>query len=626
MYFVLLQFDLRMLTPCFCVQVFTAEEDVTDVSDKKTGIEEENTQWSLNKQTPPVGEMSDRWRDNKNTLEMNTEEPPLVIQEVSAPRSCHDNPEEFDEDQQEAAICSTNPPSETEAAVPAVRDEGEEEENGPERDGAGKNRDGSSVSAPVKVDGPDLPGVAADVKGGISFTEDSQHQDKMDEDVDATIHETGNLPEEHLDTHVLSRRHQSVHVGDGEGSNMANAAADPGATENDGEKSRPSPPSTLLTSEDMSSSQDQEDSGAGAAPVTTRDTSLPVGQIHSPCSDGRGDGVLSPGEESGISSLAVSPDLQDGVGDLRSEAQNSLFADDEALSDGNEDTAEMLLGHYSSLHFQSFHSERSNWTQYDYFAANEDMFGHEIEDGYHRAMDQFAAQLAVSVTSFTDGMKTQTDVNAVVEVVEIKERVGVSVEKKGDEEEKQEDYERTEISIMEATMDNNEWITDSFPVLPWLNALVQDHMRTSQRPPEEGAAGTDPSSDVPPPTEIKETGSVSLADENAENNKKVVAVQPMPQNVNVTFCIQYFTRSPHQTVAITGNQQELGNWKGFIPLESAKDGHWSTVVSLPAESHVEWKFVVLDKGEVCRWEECGNRHLDTGYGDDLLVHKWWGLL
>ncbi|KAI3361671.1 hypothetical protein L3Q82_002038 [Scortum barcoo] len=111
-----------------------------------------------------------------------------------------------------------------------------------------------------------------------------------------------------------------------------------------------------------------------------------------------------------------------------------------------------------------------------------------------------------------------------------------------------------------------------------------------------------------------------------ENNKKVVAVQPMPQNVNVTFRIHYFTQSPYQTVAVTGDQQELGNWKGFIPLERAKDGHWAKVISLPAESHVEWKFVVVDKGEVCRWEECGNRFLDTGCGEDLLVHKWWGLV
>uniref|UniRef100_A0A7N6AZA4 CBM20 domain-containing protein n=1 Tax=Anabas testudineus TaxID=64144 RepID=A0A7N6AZA4_ANATE len=100
--------------------------------------------------------------------------------------------------------------------------------------------------------------------------------------------------------------------------------------------------------------------------------------------------------------------------------------------------------------------------------------------------------------------------------------------------------------------------------------------------------------------------------DNTENSKKVVAVQPMPQSVNVTFRIHYLTCSPYQTVAVTGNQQELGNWKEFIPLER--------------KSHVEWKFVVLDKGEVCRWEECGNRLLETGFGDDLIVHKWWGLL
>uniref|UniRef100_A0A673B5Q3 Starch-binding domain-containing protein 1 n=1 Tax=Sphaeramia orbicularis TaxID=375764 RepID=A0A673B5Q3_9TELE len=114
--------------------------------------------------------------------------------------------------------------------------------------------------------------------------------------------------------------------------------------------------------------------------------------------------------------------------------------------------------------------------------------------------------------------------------------------------------------------------------------------------------------------------------ESTESTRKVVAVQPMPQNVNVTFRVHYLSQSPHQTVAVTGNQQELGSWKGFIPLEKAKDGYWSCVVSLPAESHVEWKFVVLDKGKVCRWEECGNRLLDTGFGDDLLVHKWWGFL
>uniref|UniRef100_A0A8C3AB00 Starch-binding domain-containing protein 1 n=1 Tax=Cyclopterus lumpus TaxID=8103 RepID=A0A8C3AB00_CYCLU len=122
------------------------------------------------------------------------------------------------------------------------------------------------------------------------------------------------------------------------------------------------------------------------------------------------------------------------------------------------------------------------------------------------------------------------------------------------------------------------------------------------------------------PSHLQQDGTLSLADES------FVVVQPTAQNVDVTFSVHYVTQSPYQTVAIMGNQQELGNWKGFVPLENAKDGHWVTVVSLPAESYVEWKFVVVDKGEVCRWEECGNRLLDTGSGDELMVHKCWARL
>nr|XP_046231566.1 uncharacterized protein stbd1 [Scatophagus argus] len=376
---------------------------------------------------------------------------------------------------------------------------------------------------------------------------------------------------------------------------------------------------------------------------------------------GQRDHDLSPsvGEESGISSLAVSPDVQDGnefdmtVGNMvfpvmnhdlwsegQTEPQNTLFSDDVAIPVINDTTTGMVFGSYPSHCSRESHSEHTNWIKYESFAANEDMFGHEIEDGYHRAMDHFTAQVTASVTSYTDDLKIQTDMKAVIEVVEIKEKsAGVHAEKEEDtksEKEKEEDTEKTEISIMEATMDHNEWITESnYQILPWMNLSVLsfDRTKTNQLPAEEcqsSSAATVTTcidtTDIPPSTEVKQTSPLSLADENTETNKKVVAVQPMPQNVNVTFRVHYFTQSPYQTVAVTGNHQELGNWKGFIPLERVKDGHWATVVTLPTESHVEWKFVVLEKGEVCRWEECGNRLLDTGYGDDLLVHKWWGLL
>lgn len=182
-------------------------------------------------------------------------------------------------------------------------------------------------------------------------------------------------------------------------------------------------------------------------------------------------------------------------------------------------------------------------------------------------------------------------------------------------------------------MDNNEWITDgNYQVLPWMNFSATSFSQIPSKldPPTTDAhhpfSFTDDTSietDIPP--EASQTSALSL-EESLDSSKKVLAVQPMPQNVNVTFCIHYLTHSPYQKLAVTGNHEELGNWKEFIPLEKSKDGHWSTVIGLPAESHVEWKFVVLDKGGVCRWEECGNRFLETGYGDDLIVHKWWGIL
>ncbi|XP_053196053.1 uncharacterized protein stbd1 isoform X2 [Scomber japonicus] len=429
-------------------------------------------------------------------------------------------------------------------------------------------------------------------------------------------------------------------------------------------------PHLLAASQDQQSSQTQNNKDfsevtTGLAPVMTDDINPTMCQLHLLSFE---QNVLSPdisspgvGEESGISSMAVSPDLQDVGNEFETivtnialpvkdydpqpeehtEAQKCFFTEDVAVSVIKEDTAGMVFGPYPSHLPQQLQSEHTDRINYESFAANEDMFGQDIEDGYQRVMDQFVVPIASNVTSLTDELKTQPDMKAVVEVVEIKEKKeAVRAEKKEAaeaDEEKDEDYEKTEISIMEATMDNNEWITDSnYQVLPWMNlsapALVQHHtsQKTNQLPTEEGQHSPSLAdvicrdTDTLPSTDVKQTSTLALVEENTE--KKVVAVQPMPQNVNVIFRVHYLTQSPYQTVAVTGNQQELGNWKEFIPLERAKDGHWATVVSLPAESHVEWKFVVVDKGEVCRWEECGNRLLETGYGDDLVVHKWWGFL
>ncbi|XP_040013989.1 uncharacterized protein stbd1 [Xiphias gladius] len=427
-------------------------------------------------------------------------------------------------------------------------------------------------------------------------------------------------------------------------------------------------PDTLSFSQDQQSRNKEDFSKftIDAAHVMSEEFNPPTCQTHLPSfeqselKEKDKDSISSPGvgEESGISSMTVTPDLHDAgnefdmttenmvlqvmdcdpLSEERTEARNSLFADDVTIPVIKEDTVGTVCGPHPSHLSQQPQSEDTDRAKYESSAANEDMFGHEVEDNYNRAMEQFMVQIA-STMILTD--KLQTDVKAVVEVVEIKEKSkGVSIAKKVEtetEKEKEEDCEKSEISIMEATMDNNEWITDSnYQVHPWMNLSVtpfaQDHTKTDQLTTEEcqhSSSLTDATcmdTDTPPSTEVKQTSTLSLVDESTENNKKVVAVQPMPQNVSVTFRIHYVTHSPYQTVAVTGNQQELGNWKEFIPLESAKDGHWATVVSLPAESHVEWKFVVVDKGVVCRWEECGNRLLETGCGDDLILQKWWGLL
>lgn len=392
--------------------------------------------------------------------------------------------------------------------------------------------------------------------------------------------------------------------------------------------------SCLPTPREPGSAPDEASSGMFPDPgVAPGDPSPPVGDIQlsfeqTPEKDGDEDASSAGvGVESGISSLAVSPDAEahgniftvnDGDsgqpvtdGDPQTEAPNSLYADDVASVVNDQ----VMIGSFQSR-CQMFHSESTNWTRHE--AANEDTLGHEIEDGYHRLFDQFATQIAVGVTSFTHQLTAGTHVRRSVQVVETREKTSIK-----DKEDSEMGVDGTEISIMEATMDHNEWITDTnSPVLPWLVHSPLDHPKTNQVPSGDVPP---PSGDVPPPSEGHQNG-MFFTDENMEHYKKVVAVKPMPQNVNVTFHVHYYTQSPYQTVAVTGNQPELGNWMEFIPLEKVKEGHWTAVVSLPTESHVEWKFVLLDKGEVCRWEECGNRLLDTGFGDDIVVHKWWGLV
>ncbi|NWX22853.1 STBD1 protein, partial [Aegotheles bennettii] len=105
--------------------------------------------------------------------------------------------------------------------------------------------------------------------------------------------------------------------------------------------------------------------------------------------------------------------------------------------------------------------------------------------------------------------------------------------------------------------------------------------------------------------------------------KRVAAVPPMFQNVQVTFRVHYITHSATQLVSVTGDHECLGQWQSYVPLKYDKDGFWSESVSLPADTKVEWKFILVENGKVRRWEECGNRTLMTEH-EDKIVHPWWG--
>uniref|UniRef100_A0A8D2NV58 Starch-binding domain-containing protein 1 n=2 Tax=Zosterops TaxID=36298 RepID=A0A8D2NV58_ZOSLA len=105
--------------------------------------------------------------------------------------------------------------------------------------------------------------------------------------------------------------------------------------------------------------------------------------------------------------------------------------------------------------------------------------------------------------------------------------------------------------------------------------------------------------------------------------KRVAAVPPMFQNIHVSFRVHYITHSDTQLIGVTGDHECLGQWHSYIPLQCDKDGFWSQSISLPADTRVEWKFILVENGKVRRWEECSNRTLVTEH-EDQIVHQWWG--
>ncbi|XP_067413170.1 starch-binding domain-containing protein 1 [Emydura macquarii macquarii] len=105
--------------------------------------------------------------------------------------------------------------------------------------------------------------------------------------------------------------------------------------------------------------------------------------------------------------------------------------------------------------------------------------------------------------------------------------------------------------------------------------------------------------------------------------KRVAAVPPMPQNIHVNFRVHYLTHTDAQLIAVTGDHECLGQWHNYVPLKCDKEGFWSDTIILPADTKIEWKFILVENRKVTRWEECNNRTLITEH-EDRTAHQWWG--
>ncbi|KAJ8415593.1 hypothetical protein AAFF_G00425730 [Aldrovandia affinis] len=118
----------------------------------------------------------------------------------------------------------------------------------------------------------------------------------------------------------------------------------------------------------------------------------------------------------------------------------------------------------------------------------------------------------------------------------------------------QDSYGQSELIIMEATMDDDKW----------LNAgCTEDNSGRGnaevERWPMVQSAGPGHANSE----SLKKPCATHASLDGDPISKRVVAVQPMPQSVRVSFRIHYVTDSSSQRLAVTGSLQELGGWENL---------------------------------------------------------------
>lgn len=99
------------------------------------------------------------------------------------------------------------------------------------------------------------------------------------------------------------------------------------------------------------------------------------------------------------------------------------------------------------------------------------------------------------------------------------------------------------------------------------------------------------------------------------------------KTLKVRFRVHYVTHCLRQTLAVTGNHHNLGAWKSFVPMKTEKHGFWVCTIIFPISIQVEWKFILVEDGEIVRWEECENRQLEVsrnGEDKEIQLYCTWG--
>ncbi len=79
-----------------------------------------------------------------------------------------------------------------------------------------------------------------------------------------------------------------------------------------------------------------------------------------------------------------------------------------------------------------------------------------------------------------------------------------------------------------------------------------------------------------------------------------------------------------QNVFLVGSIPALGSWDPAraVPLSAANYPSWSVTVSLPANTHVEYKFIKKDPDGTVTWETGPNRSYTTGTGPGTVTATW----